>query len=77
MQANVFDDRRAEALYILRHGWMTVSEVAAIVATTRQTVHYWAKTAGFDYRKRRAVFQRRCRQRARKALKQKGRVNGV
>jgi len=65
MQAVANDDRRKEALYILRHGWLELAEIAAIVNESRQTVRYWAQTAGFDYRKRRKAFLRNVAKRAR------------
>ncbi len=69
MQANNLERTRKEALYILRHGWLTLAEAAAVVNESRQTVRYWAQNAGFDYRRRRLAFLRKCRQRARDATK--------
>lgn len=64
MQA-INQDRRREALYILRQGWMEIAEIAALINESRQTVRYWAQQSGFDYRKRREVFKRKCAERAR------------
>jgi hypothetical protein len=63
------DRSRKEALYILRHGWLEIAEIAAIVNESRQTVRYWAQTAGFDYRRRRKAFLRTCAKRARNGTK--------
>ena len=63
------EPRRKEALYLLRRGWLDISEIAAIVNASRQTVHYWAGVAGFDYRKRRKAFLRKCAERARNGTK--------
>lgn len=69
MQANNLERKRKQALYMLRHGWLTLAETAAVVNESRQTVRYWAQTAGFDYRKRRLAFLRQCQERARNAMK--------
>lgn len=68
MQA-VNADRRKMALYILRRGWLEIAEIAAIVNESRQTVRYWATTAGFDYHKRRKAYLRRIAERARNGTK--------
>jgi len=66
------DRSRKEALYLLRRGWLEIAEIAAIVNESRQTVRYWAVHAGFDYRRRRKAFLRRCAERARNDGTKKG-----
>ena len=69
MQANFKEDRRKQALYILRHGWLEIAEIAELVNESRQTVRYWAVKAGFDYQARRKAFLQRVTERARNAIR--------
>lgn len=53
------DARRLVALWLLRQGVLSVGEIGQELKVSRQTVRYWAESAGFDWRKQRQDFKRR------------------
>jgi len=57
---------KRQAIWLLRRGWLSLSEAAHELNVSRQTLRYWAETAGFDYRARRAAFIRRCARNAKR-----------
>lgn len=49
-----YPDERRAAEYILRHGWLTVAEIADGLGVSRQLVRHWAKRSNIDYQAKRA-----------------------
>ena len=47
------------AIWLLRRGSLAMADIARELDVSRQTLRYWAQTAGFDYRARRAAYIRR------------------